>query len=206
MRLLAKTIVGSDIWKMNTKDSDKDYFEIYLDSTRNIFRGTPEKLKKFSNTPEADTHRHELQKVIEQLLNGNINFLIAVTSPIVIESTKVFEELREITFRNISKNSFDSIRGMAKHNYIRYILNNDDTSEKRCNKILRQLQFGITLLKYRKLEYKPFTDGTPDLIKKKFIELQWEYTQSTIPEKPDEEEFRAFLCRVRRSDWWNQVW
>jgi len=212
MKTLGRTMIGSHIWNMNHENSDEDYFEIYLDSTKNLFRGTPKNKSTFTTKP-VDLHKHELGKVVEQLLKGNINFLIGVTSPIVIESTKTFEELKKITYRNISKKTYHSIRGMAISNYKKYVgesnlddVTNVEVPEHKCNQIIRAIQFGITLLKYRKLEYKPFKGGTPALIQSKIKELDEVYEKSTIPDEPNEEEFRDFLERTRKADWWNQVW
>jgi len=212
MKVIGKTMIGSHIWGMNHENSDEDYFEIYLDSTENLFRGTPQNDSVFTQKDGVDTHSHELGKVINQLLKGNINFLIGVTSPIVVETTKTFDELKKITLHNLSKQTYYSVKGMALGNYKKYVgeLDLKDTTginitEHKCNQIIRGIQFGITLLKYRTLEYKPFTGGTAEMIKQKMDELDKAFSESTIPEVPDEEEFRVFLRNTRKSDWWNQV-
>jgi len=203
--ILGKTMIGSHIWKMNTPKSDEDYFKVYMDTTEDVFRGTAKYKSYFTQDNGVDVHSHEIKKVIEQILKGNINFIIGITSSIIIETTKHFDELRHLTFRNLSKNTYHSIHGMSKHNYQKYIIEKEDTSERKCNQILRALEFGITLLKYRKIEYKPFTDGTPELILKKMDELDKAYEKSTIPEKPNEDELRDYLCKMRKWNWWDNL-
>lgn len=205
MKIIGKTMIGSHIWKMNNKDSDEDYFEIYMESTEDIFKGTAKYKSKFNQNDGIDTHQHELGHVINQLLKGNINFIIGITSPILVETNEHFDELRNLTFRNLSKNVYYSIRGMSEGNYKKYVLAEKDTSTRKCNQILRTIEFGIKILKYRQIEYLPFKRGTPKLIEKKIKELEDAYTNSTIPEKPDEDELRNYLSKMRKIDWWNNL-
>jgi len=39
VRMLLRTEVGSHMWRMSRPDSDHDYFEVYLGSTRHILLG-----------------------------------------------------------------------------------------------------------------------------------------------------------------------
>jgi len=212
MNIIGKTMVGSHIWKMNNEDSDEDYFEIYLDTTENLFRGTPHNKSKFTQVDGVDTHSHELGHVIEQLLKGNINFVIGVTSPITVISNEHFEELKKITYRNISKNIYHSIHGMARHNYKRFIASGEDTNWQRYSKILRGIEFGIRVLKFRKVEYKPpkkvyktYNHKNEELYHNLIADLEIAFEESTIPEKPNEDEFRDFLCDIRKLDWWENL-
>lgn len=206
MKLLSRTMVGSHIWKMDTSESDKDYFDIYLEATEDIFRGIARfKSKHYKEPLNVDIVTHELSHVIGQLLKGNINFLIGVASPIVINSNEWFEELRDITLRNVSQNTYHSIRGLAIHNYEKYIDDRRGISIRKANQILRILEFGINLLKYRKLKFDAFTGGTPELIELKVKELKDVFENSTIPEKPDEDAFRDYLLKMRKWEWWGNL-
>ena len=198
-------MIGSHIWNMNTSQSDEDYFEIYMESTEDIFRGTAEYKSKFIQENGVDTHQHELGHVVNQLLKGNINFIIGITSPIIIKTNEHFEELRNLTFRNLSKNVYHSIRGMSEGNYKKYILEGKDDSTRKCNQILRTLEFGINILKYRQIEYLPYRRGTPKKIEVKIKKLEEVYENSTIPEKPNEDEFRDFLSKMRKWNWWDNL-
>lgn len=197
LNIIGETMIGSHIWEMNHVNSDEDYFSIYLDDTRNFLRGTPQTQSYFTQYNYVDTHYHELGKVVEQLLKGNINFLIGVTSPIVMKMSFEFERLIDITMGNLSKKTYHSIHGMGLHNYKRYIETDEDTSEHRCNKILRTIVFGIKLLDYGRIEYKKFEGGTPELIESKLKELDRAFENSTILEEPNEKTFRDYLEDVR---------
>lgn len=192
-----ETVVGSHIWSMATQDSDTDIFRAYAEPTTAILKGTATKKSKFIRENGKDVSVHEVEKVVEQLLKGNMNFLIGVLSPIVMFDSGYLRELRRITLHNLSKNCFYSIYGMAKANYKKYIECGIDTSERRCNKICRVLVWGINILRYGKVEFKPFHGGTPRKILELMDELQRAYNESTLPEKPDERPFREWLLKLR---------
>lgn len=203
MEIISRTTIGSTMWKMNNSKSDVDHFEIYLGSTKNLLKGIPNNKSTWSISDKVDINRHELGKVVDQLIKGNVNFIWGVTSPIVNRSTLEFRELRNLTFNNISKSTYHSIRGLAKSNYKKYLEGIENPSRKKCNIIVRSLDFGINLLKYGKLVYKPVRKGTPERILKKLDELDKAYEKSTLPEKPDENAYREFLFRVRTNYLYN---
>lgn len=198
MEILSRTTVGSTMWKMNNSKSDKDYFDIYLGSTKDLLKGLDIGKSTFTSSPNEDVHIHELGKVINQLIKGNINFIYGVTSPIINKSTLEFRELRRLAIKNISKNSYHSIRGFALGNWMDYIDGLGDITNKKCKVVLRGLNFGINLLKHKKLVYKSVRIVTPERIRKKFDELDIAYEKSTLPEKPDEYAYREFLYKVRK--------
>ncbi len=197
------TEVGSTIWQMRHPKSDTDLFRVYVASTEDILKGTANTRSKFIQENNTDIALHELGKVIEQLLKGNLNFVTGVMSPIVVEAHNplMLHELRDIVRDNISKNSYHSIHGFAVHNYKKYIGSGKDNSERRCNRILRVLQFGITLLNTGKFEFKPFSGGVDYEIEEWIEILDDAYSKSTLPDKPDEEPFRQCLFDVRIAEW-----
>lgn len=196
--VIAETVIGSHIWNMATPDSDLDLFRIYAEPTTAILNGTATKKSKFIQENGTDIAVHEVEKVVEQLLKGNMNFLIGVLSPLVVLDTGYLEELRKITLQNLSKNCFHSIYGMAKANYKKYIESGADTSEKRCNKICRFLVWGINILRHNKVSFKPFEGGTPEKVLELLEELKHAYEESQLPEKPQEEPFREWLLNLRK--------
>jgi len=81
-RMLLRTEVGSHMWRMNRPNSDDDYFEVYLGSTRHILLGGSFRLTQGRDElGRLDWSCHELGVMVEQLIKGNINFIIGVNSP-----------------------------------------------------------------------------------------------------------------------------
>ena len=195
------------MWEMNHEDSDEDYFEIYLGDTKKLLMGKPEDDSTFMHSDEVDIHKHEVGKVVNQLLKGNINFIVGVTSPLVTYACGEFIELRKMTIDNLSKNCYYSIKGMSKHNYQRYfedehsdVVKSKDEYTKKCNQIIRYLDFGIDLLSNKELNYKKVKDGNVKEVKEKIDMLDEAFEESTLPEKVDEEPFRDYLYRIRLED------
>ena len=209
------TTIGSDIWGMRHAKSDTDLFRVYVASTEEILKGTWNMKSKFTQKDNIDIALHELGKVVEQLLKGNFNFLVGTMSPIVVgaHNPLFLHELREMVRENISKNCYHSIHGLAVHNYKKYIVSGKDDSERRCNKILRVLQFGKDVLDTQphvingrivfntKFAFKPFSGGVPDDIEAWIYQLDEAYKYSQLPEKPDEEVYRDWLYKIRLYEW-----
>lgn len=197
MNILFVTKIGSHVWGMNTKKSDTDLFQVYVVPTKDILRGKANTKSKFIHGYNTDLAVHEVGTVVEQLLKGNLNFIIGVMSPLIVKTSKEHQELREIVSRNLAKNCYHSIRGMAMHNYKKYVESGKDRSEERCNKILRVLKFGVELLETGKIKFKSITSGTPNAILGWLNALDGAYNSSSLPEKPNEEEYREWLLKVR---------
>lgn len=195
--LLWETVVGSHLWGMNKPDSDIDYFSVFNYPTKIFLQGYNPQLSFFHHYSDHDVHKHEISKVIEQLSKCNINFIIGVMSNKISHTSKYHRELYEYVKNNPCKGIEHSIWGLANGNYNKYILSGIDTSEKRCNKILRVLQFGITLLNTGKYEFRPFYGGTPEMILQKSDELIFAYNNSKLPITFDERWLRNYLYNVR---------
>ena len=119
-------------------------------------------------------------------------------SPITIKSCKAHADLIQVIRCNMAKNYYDSIRGLARHNYNKYILNEKDVSQKRMKIILRTLYFGIELFRSGMLIYDPIEgDVEPDNILDALDALAVEYAHSDLPQFPDEKHFREYLFNLR---------
>lgn len=214
---LFTTTIGSHLWSMNDENSDLDLFRVYVASTRDIIKGTANLKSIFTQKDNVDIHIHEVGKVINQLIKGNVNFLIGTMSPIVnscytyredIESevfpytTKtLLENLQNIIQKNLSKNCYHSIHGLAVHNYKKYIESNLDNTERRRAKIIRVLYFGIVLLQTGNFEFLPKTGkGGAKVITDLIYAIDEAYRVSTLPEKPNAEPFRDWLYDIRIRD------
>lgn len=202
---LFTTEIGSTIWQMRHPKSDTDLFRVYVASTEEILKGTANTKSKFTQKDNTDIALHEIGKVVEQLLKGNFNFLVGVMSPLTVSVarsplTEFYLNLQNIVKENVSKNCYHSIHGLAVHNYKKHIYSGKDDSKRRCNKILRVLQFGKTLLDTGKFKFEQFKYGTPEKIIEWMDWLNEAYKYSQLPEKPDETFYRAWLYNLRLYD------
>ena len=200
MRTVFETIVGSHMWKMQRKDSDRDHFVCYAAPTKKILSGElvyPVGFSSFAHEKGEDTSAHEAQTVVDQLIKGNVNFLWGVMSPVVVKTSRWHKELKEIVKRNLAKNCYNSIHGLAVHNYKKYVESGRDMSEKRCNTIARSALFGAMLLRYGRVEFIPFFGADPEDAKAMIASLDQAYKESELPGRPNEAEFRNWLYRLR---------
>lgn len=200
LRIIGETIVGSTVWSMNTRYSDVDIFRVYAEKPENVLIGKKDYFPGFIQVDDKDIATHEAQKAVEELLRGNINFLVGVLSPNVVNALVEFEELRIIVKKNLAKNCYSSIHDMAQRNYLKYIISGKDDSTKKCNQIVRFINFGINLLLNHEIDFKPCQNSEPDDILEKISELNWAYEISTLPDKPDEKPFRDWLLKLRLDD------
>ena len=155
---LFKTVIGSHVWSMETPESDYDIFECYIAPSEDFLIGSQHKGCHHSINGDIDRTSAEIGTVVNQILKNNINYLINILSPVILLSGEEHEQLKKLTIKNLSKLCYNSINGMATHNYMKYIINESNDSrdtQKRRKTILRVINFGITLLRYGKIEFEP---------------------------------------------------
>jgi len=196
MKIISETVIGSHTWKMNHKDSDIDIFQIYTDPTKSILNGTAKKKSYFIQKDGVDIARHEAEKVVGMLLQGNINFIVGVLSPEINISSNEFELLRIITKENLAKNCYHSIHGCAIHNQMKYEKAGKIT-EKKWNQLIRILDFGSRILNDKGVKFEPVKNGFKELYLEKLIYLDASYKLSHLPEKPNPRPFRSWLLDLR---------
>lgn len=196
-KILFKTIVGSHVWNMDTYESDIDEFHAYIVPTTDILSGLCRDNSHFS-TVGNDISSHEIGKIINHLIKGNINFITGVASDFVLCDRKNFRfDLFDILQENISQECYNSINGIAVSNYNKYILRRYEVNNtKRINQILRNLNFGINLLNTGEIKFEKFT-GTVKDIKPMIEELKIAKENSKLPEKSDPLPFRNYLKDLR---------
>jgi predicted nucleotidyltransferase len=201
-RIVLKTICGSHMWKMNHAGSDTDYWVMYAEPTESILDGTARILKGDTSfekqTEEYDVTSHEASHVVSQLLKGNINFICGAASPVALYDDAGYgEQLRNLVLASPSKAVFDSIDGMAKKNFKRYVEKKDEDDPKKWGQVARVVQFGITLLQTGKFEFHPYVGAVASDIEPLRERLKLALEASTLPERPDPEPFREWLLRLR---------
>jgi predicted nucleotidyltransferase len=197
--IIFKTMIGSNIWKMNHAKSDEDYFEVRQADSADIFRGKRIFESSFQQKDNTDTTIHEIGNVVEQLLKGNYNYIVGVMSPILIYNNGEvkYQELQRLVSENISKNCYNSINGMCVGNFHKYVERWKTPEQRWFDKIGRTLEFGITLLNTGKFEFKPVSGYDEERTRYKIAELKTAFENSKLPETMKEEPFRDFLYRAR---------
>ena len=182
--ILLETVVGSHIWQMATPDSDMDIFRVYKAPTRDILLGKVPRSKFEEKIDGKDITYHEIGTVYHQILKSNINFVIGLFSPIVVQKPlgnmiKFLIYARHVVDSQI----YNSIHGMAISNYKKYGMEQygDRIPEATYNKILRFVQFGIDFLKTNEFQFKPFRNGNEELMRMKIQELDEAYQDCKHP-------------------------
>jgi hypothetical protein len=195
------------MWKMNHAKSDIDLGVIYVAPTNKILHGTAYIDSKQLKIEELDVAVHEISKVVDMLISGNVNFLWIVSSPIIMLETPYLRELRNILNTNLSANTYHSIKGLSIKNYKKYLVDGNlaegegiEIFAKKRKIIMRTLNYGIKLLNGEGcLNFVPASGEYDNQIILDTIEaLDKAYENTILPEKPNEEIYRDFLERVRR--------
>lgn len=205
---LFTTRIGSHAWGMNHSESDIDLFRVHVVSTKDLLCGSADvksrhlKLKSKDGT-KIDCHVHEVGTLVYQLLKGNVNFVLGVMSPWVEKSTGLVDllSLKQITEENVGKSIYHSVRGLGVHNYDKYIVTEKDTSPKKCNTILRTLEFAIRYLDTGKFKFEAVESGTPETVMEGIYRLDRAVMHSRLPASPRKGPFKEWLYGVRLSEW-----
>src|SRR5437867_12110374 len=154
MMELFVTNVGSHMWQMNHPGSDVDLFVAVLAPTKSILRGEFNDQSKVEYSGPTDRQYHELGRIVDQVLRNNWNYLSGVMSPIIVKEWPRLTELRRLATMNYSKRAYHSIKGLAEHNYQKYIINERGASVKRCDTIAGKLIMGAKLLRERMIDHR----------------------------------------------------
>jgi len=204
--VISITNVGSHLWGMNHENSDVDYGLIYVAPSRNILRGNAFTESKQVEIGNNDWTIHELGKTVNMLMKGNVNYVWIVTSPLSLLSTLYIEELKKLYLNNMSANIYHNIKGLAKHNYKKYLVEGRladgepySNLDKKRKIIIRTLKFGINLLDGNGIIYEPVEGEVNDNLVRQFMDnLENAYEHTSLPENPDREKYYDYLEDVRR--------
>lgn len=207
-RKLFTTNVGSHMWKAETPSSDVDLFICYVAPLKDILIGMKVK-SKHHQVDNRDMTIHEIGHVVRQIGDNNVNFMWGVLSPITVQakSNRVigdpFNDLRELTRKNLSKKIYHSIHGLAVHNYKKYIKDNpknlsEEKLTKKCNIVYRTAMFGCRILIGKGEVFLPSFRTTPKEVETVIAKLDRAYEQSNLSESPQHmEELYDWLCDLR---------
>lgn len=217
------------MWGMNHPRSDVDVAQIYTDDSIKILLGKTNKGGQESKIGKYDISKFEFGHVIEQLKKANLNFIWHTTSPIWKPfsnyGTIIHNHLEELVKNNLSKEVFYSIAGLTRNNIRKYFdiylpfgkkINPKEystyeidlpikTIRKKLWLISRTLLFGLNILRLHKIKYQDPRSIFNENIKlqnvlklyNKFIKA---YEISTLPDKPNKEEFNKILYAFRLTE------
>ena len=199
---LWRTQIGSHLWKMNHEGSDNDFFAVHIAPSEDILNGSITKSSsKVMKIKGDDYVSHEVGKVVDELIKGNINFLTGIMSDIIVYNRSCYlYELRDLVKEyGQTKACVNSIKGIAIGNYTRYVLGNenDPTISKRCGIINRSLLFGINLLSGEGFKFNPVINPTPKNTCYLFKGFDYAVKNSSLLEKTNPEPFRDWLYNLR---------
>jgi predicted nucleotidyltransferase len=181
---------------MEHEGSDEDVFECYQAPTLDILRGNAFMKSTFdAKVANQDIARHELGTVIEQLLKGNLNFVVGVMSPIVEETSETHKDLIALFRAMPPKNLYHSVRGMAVHN-VKLYQDELDFKPKKVNAILRLLFMGEAYLRSGVLLFEPYY-GTRSEIDPMLERLDKAYQDSPLIDQIPELLLRDILLKAR---------
>lgn len=205
MNKLWTTNVGSHAWKMNRPDSDIDLFTACVVPTVDILSGRNRGHGSHNFQSEDEDHvSHEIGKIVNELIKGNINFLVGTLSNLIIyQQNDYLTELRQILEEHgQTKACTHSIKGLAVHNYRKYIVNcntdkKDQLLTKKCNMINRTLLFGINVLEGSGFIFTSIKNQTPHDVKELIDYFDDAIINSPLPETTDKKPFQDWLLRVR---------
>jgi len=184
---LFATQIGSHIWSMQVPGSDTDLFLCYQIPTTEILasdRTTGRSIFQKFEKEEADVHVSEIATVVHQLIKNNLNYIVAVMSPLtvmVVDDT--LNNLRAFVPRALSQDLFFSFHGMSLHNLRKYTtLWGDNIGMRKLNKIARVLQMGIALLNGEPEWFAPYEGATVRTIEEMVVAIKVAKEHSPLPE------------------------
>lgn len=225
-KVLFTTNVGSHLWRMERPESDFDLFRCYVTPTADILRGRVHLVPNSPDTPndgdqivdgnshfsaggktesKTDVSSHELNKVVNEVLKNNANFLWGVFSPIVVDvhDPAWLKELQRLSLDCASKVLYHPIAGMAHHNKAKYFDSGKDKGwrrDKTANTIVRTCNFGVAMLEGRGPVFEPSTGNDEASVEAALVRLKAARDASKLPDRPTPEAeaaLREFLYATR---------
>jgi predicted nucleotidyltransferase len=200
-KIIFESVIGSHMWTMDDEQSDIDIFRVVVAPTVDIALNSTNLKSKHTEYKlgwqKLDYAEHEIGVVVQQLIKNNLNFILGLFSPLVLFTTDPIRTLKQAARKALSKRMFHSINGMAKHNYRKYIESEKDNTVCRRDKIMRVLNFGITLLKTGVIEMKLSNGATEDDIMLGIVSIQEAYDSSTLQDNADKGELIGWLRDYR---------
>lgn len=193
---------------MEDISSDHDLFICYRDPATKYmstsgFSQTRPMVKAQYLDQWYDIQYMEIGHLIRLLIKGNVNAIWAVCSPLIEDNKcEYLFMLRNVTKDNLSKASYNSIRGMAisQLNDAQKRADVRD-SQKSMKTAMRTLIFGTSLLWRRGINFAPYTQNvTETMIEGQLVYMERALATSSLPDKPDAQQFEDVLLKIRHDE------
>lgn len=210
LNVVLATEYGSTAFGMAHAASDRDIFLMFAQPTRDLLDGTFSEAIRANRSRAIVRHNyencdqveaHEIGSAVHLLLQGNINLVQYVLSPVVVEYSQAAANLRRIVTANLSKNIFHSAAGMQSANMKRYAVelmkHETPFSSKKAGQIVRNLEFAIRILDGRGAHFLPVYNANREQCEDRLDDLKNAYADSSLPESPDPQPFREWLFETR---------
>jgi len=149
-KVLYITISGSDLYGFPSENSDVDYRGCYQTHTNNLLglKGYREVI----DAREPDISMFELRKEITLAMSSNCNVLEHLNAPTVYRTAESME-LKELMNNCITKNGLHgSYKGLALHNYEKFISKGLNKTYKKYLYIFRGLMAGTYALQTGRIQ------------------------------------------------------
>jgi hypothetical protein len=209
-KYLFVTEVGSRMWRMEKFASDYDLFHVYQTPSReylingNFGSTKPAKIWTDNKDREIDAQYMEIGHLTNLLKKGNVNAIWAVCSGVIHKDTDVLRNLREIVLNNLSKASYQSIRGMSI-SQLKDVEKRKGVRDPQKNLVsCRRTQlFGINLLLGSGISFCPtcsISEISVETCKNGFEDMKTALEISPLPEEPNPVPFDDFIYRLRMKE------
>ncbi len=220
--IIYKCRVGSRAFGLSNDDSDDDQRGIFLppaDLEWSMYR-LPEQIESKTsglNGQVVDEVFWELEKFLKLALKANPNILEVLWSPIVIETSSLGQQLREMRSCFLSRHLYKTYSGyvLSQFRRMRNSVEKKGTfKRKHAMHLIRLLHSGIGALQtgqilvdvsHHREELLEIRNGDVDFetIKTRACELDARFAKafekSTLPDQPDFQRVDQFLIAARRS-------
>jgi len=149
-RLISLMISGSDLYGFSSYDSDVDLRGIFIYNTNALLGLEHPKETIEMKIGNYDIVMHELGKTMKLAYKGNANILEHISTKQIYTSLE-FLELQDLIVLN-KKGIYNSFKGLATHNYKKFIMTGRKKTIKKYLYVFRGLMAGIYALQVGKLE------------------------------------------------------
>ena len=143
-------ISGAHLYGFPSKDSDVDVRCCHVVPTRRFLslRRPPDTfdLTAWKNGAKIDLVSYEVQKVLHLLLKNNSNIIENIFAPNIFPTSE-HKQLQQLAKGSLSQLIYNPYKGMAVHNYEKFIASGKKKTAKKYLYVMRSLMAGAHVLR-----------------------------------------------------------